>query len=250
MNCRRVEEMIPLFAGGDLDRKSAELVASHLRSCQACSFVANQYDESQEWLQSYRPPEVGSAFFDDLKRGVLAQIELEESPPSFFQAIAASWKWNPLIAAVALLVIIGGLVFYMSRKSQTEGSIDEQIVAEAATEPTKGTRGSVLPDVPDRKKERARRRYRRPPLKESIARVVEPIQPERNVELPTGSLVEDPAESKVGTLLEEDPQIVGDTVAEEAPTRIEIQTADPSIRIIWFVPKDFEKLSNRRATDS
>jgi hypothetical protein len=249
MNCRRIQEMIPLYTGGDLDRKNAALVSSHLRSCQSCSSVAGQYNDSQEWLQSYRPPELGSAFFDDLKREVFAQIELEESRPSFFQAIAARWKWSPVMAAVALLAIIGGLVFYMSRPLPKGQPGDGQIT-DVQDEPKPASQDNIVVKAQERNKDKPRRRYRRAPVKETIAQVVELIQPDRNTELPTVSLEEESAESKVGPSLEEDSQIVGDTVSGEQPTRIEIQTADPNIRIIWFVPKDFDKLSNRRATDS
>jgi hypothetical protein len=35
----------------------------------------------------------------------------------------------------------------------------------------------------------------------------------------------------------------------ESMTRIEIQTSDPTIRIIWFAPKETESHQNKPATD-
>jgi hypothetical protein len=251
MNCKRIEEMIPLYVGGDLERKNSELVSSHLRSCPACSIVAGQYSESQEWLQSYRPAELGSAFFDDLKRGVFSQIELEESRPSFLQAIAARWKWNAVFAAAAFLVMVGGLAFYASRRGPDERPVHNQSgVVPRTDEPTAPPQERVATD-PDRdpQKTKPRRRHMRAPIKETIALTVEAMRPEQVGDSP-GVSREEAVESEAAPSLDENPQTEWDPVTMETTTRIEIQTGDPNIRIIWFIPKDFVQLSNRRATDT
>src|ERR1044071_3177162 len=99
MNCRRIEEMIPLYVEGDLEVDLAESVSAHLKSCEGCSRLAGGFNASQEGLRSYTPPAFDSAFFDGLRNGVLARIESEKARPSFLQLIATNWRWFPALTA-------------------------------------------------------------------------------------------------------------------------------------------------------
>ena len=239
MNCRRIQEIIPLFVGGDLERKREELVSAHLRSCPACSSVADQYNESVEWLQSYRPPEFAAAFYDDLKQGVLAQVKREELRPSFFQAVFGYGKWNAVFATVALLVIIGSLVFYANRRGLIGNSDKKQTaIVLDQVEPTKPNLGRVDSSIPERRPKIAGKRHRqsRTTPKDAIAVAEKPIEPELSPELAVISqnVV---SESDVMTLAENLP-FEENPVTTDTRTRIDLQTSDPNIRIIWFIPTE------------
>ena len=259
MNCRRIEEMIPLYIEGDLETDRALLVSAHLKSCAACSRLAGGFNESQEWLHSYTPPAFDSTFFDGLKSGVLARINEENARPSFFQLIAAHWRWDAALAAALLLVVLSGLTFYTYRQAVT--TVPEQV----AQFPSRPDAVPPLQDPPKPANDDLEQ-ITRPPqhshrtLREAVAKAVGPALPESVI----GTLTADP-----GIPLTNDPGIESadfsatetsqDQVQppvkvsaspSESMTRIDIQTSDPTIRIIWFAPNNVSKNSGRRSSDS
>ena len=256
MNCRRIEEMIPLYVEGDLEADRAELVSAHLKSCLACSRLAGGFDESQEWLRSYTPPAFDSSFFNGLKNGVLARIEDEKARPSFFQLMIARWRWNAALTAAALLLIIGGIVFYAYQRSP--GAIDRQVAGhdpQPTEVPAPQERDEPRKEEPQRFAGPTQRPHRT--IREVVAKAVEPARPELVLsgvftdpasEDASGPVVEDAAVSE--SQVETQTSVKVTYPVSESLTRIEIQTSDPTIRIIWFAPNLVDKNSGRRSTDS
>lgn len=260
MNCRRIEEMIPLYVEGDLETDRAELVSAHLKSCVACSRLAGGFNESQEWLHSYTPPAFDSTFFDGLRNGVLSQIEDEKARPSFFQLIAARWRWDTALAAALLLVILSGLAFYTYQRGFRTGAPPEQI----AGDPSQPGEVPAPQDKPEPINEDRQRiaapqpQHRHSTIRDAVAEVIGPAQPESIVGLPPDLGIPLPTESNIeGTAFSQADPAQGETQplvkappTSEVMTRIEIQTSDPTIRIIWFAPNNVEKNSGRRSTDT
>ncbi len=259
MNCRRIEEMIPLYVEGDLETDRAELVSAHLKSCVACSRLAGGFNESQEWLRSYTPPAFDSMFFDGLRNGVLAQIEDEKARPSFFQLLAARWRWDAALAAAALLVVIGGLVFYAYQRSFR--TAPEQILHV----PSQPSEVPASQDGQKRTNEDPQRialpppQHRHPTLRNAVVEAVGPAQPESVIGLPADLGIPLPTDPGIeGTAVfqadpgqvETQPSVKVNFPTTESMTRIEIQTSDPTIRIIWFAPNNVDKNSGRRSTDT
>ena len=259
MNCRRIEEMIPLYVEGDLEADRAEVVSDHLKSCAACRRIAGGFDESQEWLRSYTPPAFDSTFFDGLRNGVLAQIDEEKARPSFFQLIAAHWRWDAALAAALLLVILSGLAFYTYQRGlvttpelivRVPSKPPEAPASPKTTEPTDAAPQQIAGSASQR---------RQRTLREAVAEAVVPAQPESMIGLPPdlGIPLSTDSDIESTSISQGDPGQVETQASvnvsppmNESMTRIEIQTSDPAIRIIWFAPNNVDKNSGRHSKDT
>jgi hypothetical protein len=249
MNCTHVEKLLPLYVEGDLEREQAEAVRSHLKSCQACSQLAAGYEESQSWLRSYAPPEFSDALFGDLRSAVRREIARAERRPTFFQLIVPRWGWQPVLAAsLALLVVAGGLALYSRFGGAKQQSKPKEEIAGKPAPPHRTPPQQIATSSQDGgaakgeaqprpHPESPRPGFRKPPVA-GLAKA-EPAIEQPGV---------DPTTAAAGRGAGE----TASTRAAAAPgmLRIEIQTADPSIRIIWFVPQETGSPSAKPSTDS
>ena len=77
MNCKQLDELLPLYAGRDLDEKRARLVSEHLHTCSGCARVAGEYREAVELTQHFAPPVFSDNVYASVRRQVMQQIEAE-----------------------------------------------------------------------------------------------------------------------------------------------------------------------------
>jgi hypothetical protein len=235
MNCRRVEKLIPLYVEGDLDSERADAVESHAGSCEGCTGLIAEYEESQRWLRSFAPPHFEESEFYDLKRGVLKQINEREARAPFLHRLAGGVARRLAFATVAaLLVLAGSLAFYAYRQGANQDARPDDLAAD-----DKGRQEKRSPEIPLEKQPRdlnqtaqVTRNLGRPrnaargKRRVVIARRVRHRKPPDN----TGR------ESHVAK--ETKGEITFDPAPAQEVLRIEIQTSDPSIRIIWFSPRE------------
>jgi len=66
MSCDRIEELLPAFRDGGLDREKHALVEDHLRSCRACASLLAFLGETDAALTSFPEVEPGDALRDRL----------------------------------------------------------------------------------------------------------------------------------------------------------------------------------------
>jgi Putative zinc-finger len=248
MNCRRIEKLIPLYVEGDLDCQRADAVGSHAQSCEGCAGLIAEYEESQRWLRSFAPPHFDEAEFYDLKRGVLKQINSRETRASFLHRLAENWTRRVAFATLAALVAISGaLALYVYRQSVNQDTRQDNSLAQ-----DKDQREKQLSKIPLELKPPVQQRndlnpaprapfiHRRPRHATTarqmlaLAKRVKRRQFVRRHDNPG-------AESHVAR--ETKDAISPDPASAQEMLRIEIQTSDPSIRIIWFSPKESD--SNR-----
>jgi hypothetical protein len=209
MNCRRMQDLIPLFIEGDLKEGQAGPVRSHLEGCPECAQIASEYRASQQWLKAYTPPDFEEDFFDGLRRDVHREIGAGSSRASRFNRLLAlnPASWNPASFALASVAVFGlfvGLTVY-AYLNMSGGLSSHEIPPYllGGTSPTgvPGLDAGAPSDIDWKLREANRRagrtRNRRP----------EPAAP---------------------LTIEAEPA--------RAVLRIELQTGDPNIRIIWFAP--------------
>src|SRR5215469_6109400 len=99
MNCKRIQELIPLFVESDLDSRREKLVSDHVMRCELCRHVVSEFRESQSWLQSYVPREFDRAYFQSIGEEVWARIE-EEDEASIGERIVSRFRSVQLPIAV------------------------------------------------------------------------------------------------------------------------------------------------------
>lgn len=282
MNCTHIEKLLPLYVEGDLDAERAETVLTHLDACRECQARATEYEESQNWLRSYSPPQFDETFFDGLRQSVQSEIAWAQRRPNFFQLIAPRWGWQPVMAAaMAVLVIVGGLALYarFHRALVNQKQDGEMVARQTDLPPVSGIPNDagkpaggegekvVSPTLPPKPINSAL-------PSSSVAKVIEPALPAAIARvLPPGALAEYRAEvaayNNPAVALEKvlarfskpevaaegeapEPEVAPSTNTVPAPEmrQTEMKTANPNVRIIWLTPKETDSPSIKTSRDS
>lgn len=251
MNCRRVQKLIPLHVEGDLHTSAANRVESHLEWCGRCNWVADEYKESQSWLHALQPPAFDETVLDDLKRGVMKRVAESNARPSLFASLVQRWSRRQILALAASFVVVLGMValyFYQAGAksnpqavySVVEGPRSEEL--KPSRQPQKETATGEAPGASANKHHRAlnRRNNLRSQTGHSVvaARAVARTVANQTVTTGTTNALTDQSSAQNGA-----------ANSSRDMLRIEIQTGDPSIRIIWFAPKETDLHQSKPATD-
>jgi hypothetical protein len=242
MNCRRIEELMPLFVEGDLPAEARNEVSLHLHNCEACSQLVSEYSASQTWLRSYDVPEFGNAFYRNLQQSVMREIEQNRRRPTWLQRLQE--RWQPKLAfalAVAMLILVGSIASSIFKGSREIDSTDRLHLSEKVQvlephrplpEPLPEAISTGSTETPQLIKYRPRRSPLKPalrvfdaPLPVAILQSLDPLE-QLAVNIFDNQVLPEPLEMEGITELPVRP----------TSTRIELQTNDPSIRIIWFAP--------------
>jgi hypothetical protein len=205
MNCKQAEELLPLYAARDLEEKRTTLVTEHVQTCAACSRVADEYRESVQLTEQFAPPVFSEAVYAGIRQRVLREIETEAS----LQTIASWFRPKLTWAIVSVLLIIVSMVaiyFIVNR-----ANVEQQL---AHKPPVK-----VQPETTERSNS-GPRSVNTGGNKQQLVRVPKP-QRKRSRDMLT-----------VRVSPQRDSAALGKTL------RVEMQTKDPNIRIIWFVQQE------------
>jgi putative zinc finger protein len=241
MQCTHVEKLIPLFAGDDLPAREADALRRHLESCEKCRRLAAEFEESRDWLRGFAAPQIDEAMLDGVRDSVLRDIGRIENRARWLQWINPGWNLRFAFAAsLALLLASALLGLVINRRQSPHDPKPDRAESwkgggdQVKLPPGKTLNGQANDDQQAAPRKIDRRKFRREPIKrgpgespQAEERMVEPDLVTQN----TGA---------VGPII--DPSTAPDPAgadpdANQDTLRIEIQTADPNIRIIWFAPK-------------
>jgi anti-sigma factor RsiW len=202
--CDANEERLALHAGGDLPAPEARALQQHLGLCARCQARLEDHRETRRWLRRDPPPALPAEDYERLRRSVLERTARVAPQAPLLALLRRAWRsarqpaLQPSLAAAALVLVALG----------SAGSLVRD-----------GARFGLAP-----------RAGAGAPLA-AAARA-----PERPVDRGAGADgdllvaragVEGPAELAPG---EEPDGTAADLM------RIEMQTKDPDVRIIWFSP--------------
>jgi hypothetical protein len=271
MRCTRVEKFLPLHVAGDLAGRRAERhVARHLATCERCRELAAEYDASRGLVRDAAtlPPDFDGEFYAGIRRSVLDEIARQHTrlapppAPSVFAPLF-NMRFNMRFAYAASLVLIVAAVAalslysYVGRKPDIANVNREHIGTPGATPvPTRTTASndgrSVDPGeetLAEAKSKESRQTAK--PL--SLPRRVNSSSSNGNAQNETQrslNLVKDaparvrrnPPAPSVAAPDVQTAEIANNsngvaTNAAPEVSRIEIQTSDPNIRIIWLSPR-------------
>jgi hypothetical protein len=236
MNCIKVEKLLPLYAGHDLSGRRERLIAAHLRSCTACSVAAAEYREAREIILRFTPPAFSSELYADIRKSVWQQIETESRVPTFFETIAAWFQprfvWT---AAAALLVILSVVGAYFSARRFTGRPEAIANIPGTVQQPQNKLGETVAGFSNANKRTTESHQVNIPARQRKPGRMVVPDQ--------AGSVAAYSPDAQV-TKIESSSPIIGTenldlgSGTSAGTLRMEIQTRDPNIRIIWFTQRD------------
>jgi anti-sigma factor RsiW len=215
MRCDEIEKLVPLYVEGDLPARRAERVRRHVEGCAACRSLLDGFRSSQRWLHGARAPEVGGAALEALRRTVWRRIEAEPPRSAAWREIERIWagmrRWvaQPTMATLALFVVVTGS-FALSRVTATSSAgrpghtrwttAPASDGAGSAGAPAGRAAGEARPEAPS-----------------------EPMLAQASADLGGDGAERDPTSDEPGA---------------DDSLRIEIQTRDPDVRIIWFSPTE------------
>jgi hypothetical protein len=222
MNCKNVEPLLSLYVGRDLEEEQSQSIAAHLQSCTQCSLVADEYVWASQLLQGYEPPLVSDEIYAGIREEVLNEIERESQAPVwpgvfsqlFLGLVQPRMRW----VTAALLLAISVTALYLSHKPSRQRPNDQKIVV-LTGEPNKAA------DV------RSESRNQSPgPSSFSNKRKVRSHRPVTRERDANAGIVA----TNLSRELDKTTKVDTQPSSAAAPMRVEMQTSDRNIRIIWL----------------
>ncbi|MFN0109987.1 MAG: zf-HC2 domain-containing protein [Blastocatellia bacterium] len=246
MRCELFEELIPLHVGGDLEPHDADDLRRHLTGCAKCRQLNEEFQASQNWLTAYAVPDFDDASLAKMRASTMSEIERQEKRGSFIDwllpKLSPRPKWNPglmLASAAIALAVVSGLVAAVYRQQVAPTKTGGEVIADSNrlsdatgkapddvqfSPPTSGRVSAAT------SRERGLPRSVReelPPEALNNGGSLNPLEPPV---IPPGEPTTEPVVAPVTPPVLVEPE-------EKEMLRIELQTADPNIRIIWLTPK-------------
>ncbi|HEY9402589.1 MAG TPA: zf-HC2 domain-containing protein [Pyrinomonadaceae bacterium] len=263
MKCTRVEKFLPLYIADDLTgRRRTRAVENHLAACEGCRRAADEYRASREMFRaSALAPDFDGAFYEELRNSVLARVASDRTPvpPGRFSRLFDVRL--AYAASLALLFIVAALSLHSYTRHAPEEGATQKMIANANRErPTTPETVKTTPAIRPSGNDRPTPRPAVEPAPETTGRERRaskslPPAPHRNIEragnksspgspltghAPLRDSVNLPAPATPSTTQANAGEMAvrdgGGTNARHEVSRIEIQTSDPNIRIIWLSP--------------
>jgi anti-sigma factor RsiW len=246
MNCTTVEKLLPLYVEGDATAREAESVRAHLSSCAACRRVEEEFAASQSRLHNFAVPEFGAEFYEQLRGAVLKEIsDRPAARPSVFETLRAGLQWRTAAAfSLALMIMAGAVSFAFYRSLQPSDAAllaieqsmgDLSPLPEPATERAANESGEVGASI---HQTGSTTTVARNVLRQRLARGAQSTAQSEssNAQSPdNATLTVAEAQRKNAAA-----SLAASTTPAQAVARMEIQTSDPNIRIIWLARKSGE----------
>jgi len=263
MNCKKAEQLIPLFIEADLDAAEMQQVSHHLETCAACRATVAEFDASQSLLRSVVMPAFDEAMFVEVRSAVMKRIAQPATRPAFAAWWQPIWDWKFAFAAAAVILVVFGVAIRQRGGKSIDNpvasgaNVSKSDLAVVRKSPDIKTPPAAQPFQPRmRRKHQAQggvRGSERHPENSAIKQ----LSPERAtivdsqiasaVIAPSGAGKNAAILPGVGTpgfMLPPAPQAENTILPPDKNTnepemlRMEFQTADPNIRIIWLTPKE------------
>lgn len=245
MNCQQVQNLMPLYAGGDLEASRARIVAAHVQSCETCSAAAREYRETRQLLQKFVPPTFTEDFYAEMRQSVWQNIEKKPTSPAFSTIISDLFRprlaWAVATTLLIALSVVG--IYVISRRS----AVPQPVVSHQPPNNHKTPDDQPAPSSQNDTSTAASAsssNSRRTSVHQADSRQNgKTIQKRGNVAAVSAVATVSPGAISAPKASDLRQIANGSSYASPAPLRMEIQTKNPNIRIIWFTHRE-AKLSS------
>lgn len=236
MNCTQVEKFLALYAGHDLSGRREQAIATHLQTCTACAGAVADYREARELVRGLTPPAVSDDVYSEIRNSVWRLIE-GESKPSLFQSLAVWFRprfvWTAAVAALLITVSVAG-VYFVAKRSSTR----PETIADKPKE-------VIQPENrPDERQASGPSNHNETPQPRQANMAKRPRKLDRTVAPDRADSIVAYSPDAQGSKTEFSSPIIGKDKLDmagrdaEKTLRLELQTKNPNIRIIWFTQRE------------
>jgi anti-sigma factor RsiW len=232
MNCKQVEELLPLYVGHDLEDERAGRITAHLDTCTHCARLAEEYAEAGQLFHQFAVPQFSEATYATVRQNVLREIERESEAPGLLDLLLRPFqprfRWA-ISTAVLLAVCAFAYYFVANRENRShDQKANAHIELAAAGIAGGSTAVATRSPVPRLNLVDQHETVKRRPAggRHSLAVATNSRKPRLNQTAWKPMNAGEPP-AVPGTVPET-------SVSSRKPMRLEIQTKDPNIRIIWF----------------
>ena len=254
MNCKKFTQRIPLFVEADLEDAVMQQLSAHFAACESCCKTAKEFQASQFMLHNFAAPEFDEALFAQVRSSVLNELARPKNTVSIYPI----WNWKAaFVASSATIILICGIAINhhgQSENHMAQASNLGEVKATNFNSSSSINSANSSPAVKQIPKPRSGRNAIAPGVASVSKRNPGHVNqnhpsPERATEIDdqieATSIVTPVANDPSATLLPTE-NITTANSKKPAPEpemlRMEIQTADPNIKIIWLAPKDSNSL--------
>jgi|SRR5215813_2449788 len=243
MNCKQVENLLPLYVSRDLNETRERSVTAHLQDCVNCIGAAEEYRQTRELLQGFAPAAFSERVYADIRQNVWREIEAQAAAPSMVDLIAGwftpRFTWA---VAVSLLIVVSVFGLYSiagQNPLRQEAVLNCPVISRNVSKQQKSATGRESSTTSSLASSEGVNKPRQVYIRHFDRRGDRRRAPDR-----LNSLV---AHAPDAASLPNDgsaaqPNAVSNSQSGKT-LRMELQTKDPNIRIIWFVPQDTKPVS-------
>ena len=121
MNCDRIEQYLPGYAGGDLGAESSRAVAEHLEGCARCSEVDSRHQRLHAGLAHLQaqglepPPFLVDAIVDAIKDRSRRRLLIPPVPAAEYVARTAFENRDAIAGVAGAALLAAGVAWALSR---------------------------------------------------------------------------------------------------------------------------------------
>ncbi len=252
INCEKAERLIPLFVEADLEATEQQAVSQHLDICLTCRNLAAEFQSSQTWIQAMGVPAFDERLLADLRNAV--QQNVAKPKLELASVFLPLWNWKfALAGAVALLLLASGILMQARVGSENQPQVAagippnvvaQQLITNAKIAEKKQASSVFVQHRATSKTIPAHQRKRdlgEAPASETPVAGVDPGIVATAETTASATAVNASLADFLTLAPSTPPEMAAKSetkVAEPEMLRMEIQTADPNIRIIWLTPKE------------
>jgi len=136
INCRNVRNLLPLHAGGDLDRKQAGAVDEHLHACLSCFREYRELITMRGRLGVLAEQPLPEGTLDGFAEEVMARVAVGEPGPRAELPSSIAWRRRlPRLAAAAALLLMVGVGAHQMGLIGESGQLGEPTQSERILSP-------------------------------------------------------------------------------------------------------------------
>lgn len=236
MLCLKWQEQLALYVEGDLSELESRAVNEHLHNCAACQQFFTELQQSQQLLKVFGQPDLDEAVFTQLRQAVLNKLVVSPQPrfwQRWFALLFPLWQWRNAMAMLALvaLSVASYLAYYQLRASDNrtdlvkttspskgESLVNKGVISSKATTQSTQIVAINQPKAPQRS-------LKTHSIKFNQAKALRGSREQVVTDSNTSAQANSKSEPFEDTAMPD--------ISRNTPIKMEIQTSDPTIKIIW-----------------